>query len=207
MSTSLDFFERQFSVQVRDGEKKLNPFELLAQPYLFGDVLDYGCGLGNLGIVAAEGGCRVMALDAAPTAISYLKKLATEKGLPLTAVEADLRRFRIDGTYDTVISIGLLMFFDRNTALSQLRQLLSSVRPGGVAAINVLIKGTTFLDMFDPQSYYLFGPDELRTAFTGWNILVDSVDDFDAPRSTIKRFSTVIARRAAGASCEGPVCR
>jgi tellurite methyltransferase len=197
MSTSLDFFERQFSVQVRDGEMKLNPFELLAQPFLFGDVLDYGCGLGNLGVAAAKGGCRVLATDAAPTAISYLQKLAADQGLPLTAVEADLRTFRIDGIYDTVVAIGLLMFFDRNTALSQLAQLLASVRPGGVAAINVLIKGTTFLDMFDAQSYYLFEPDELRTAFTGWDILVDSVDDFDAPRSTIKRFSTVIARRPA----------
>ncbi|MDM5180128.1 methyltransferase domain-containing protein [Massilia sp. DJPM01] len=197
MNTSVDFFDQQFSVQVREGEKQLNPFELMAQPYLFGDVLDYGCGLGNLGIVAAKGGCRVLALDAAPTAISYLQKLAAEQGLPLTAVEADLRTFRIDGTYDTVVSIGLLMFLDENTALSQLTQLMTSVRPGGVAAINVLVEGTTFLDMFDAQSYYLFKPGELRRAFTGWGILVDSVDDFDAPRSTIKRFSTVIARRAA----------
>lgn len=197
MSTSIDFFDRQFSVQVREGEKKLNPFELMAQPYLFGDVLDYGCGLGNLSVVAAERGCRVLALDAAPTAISYLQTLAAEQGLTLTAVEADLRTFRIEGTYDTVVSIGLLMFFDQNAAFSQLTQLLTSVRPGGIAAINVLIEGTSFLDMFDPQSYYLFEPDELRRAFTGWEILVDSVDDFEAPRSTIKRFSTVVARRPA----------
>lgn len=195
MNTSVEFFDRQFSVQVREGETELNPFELMAQPYLFGDVLDYGCGLGNLAVVAAERGCRVLALDAAPSAISYLQKLAVEHDLPLTAVEADLSKFRIDGTYDAVVSIGLLMFFDQKTALSQLTQLLTSVRPGGIAAINVLIDGTTFLDMFDAQSYYLFEPDELRKAFHGWEMLVDSVDDFEAPRSTIKRFATVVARR------------
>lgn len=195
MNKSVDFFERQFAAQVGDEEKDLNPFESMTRPYLSGDVLDYGCGLGNLAVTAAEIGCRVLALDAAPTAISYLQKLATERRLPLTAIEADLRTFVIEDTYDTVVSIGLLMFFEQEIASLQLARLLRSVRPGGIAAINVLVEGTTYLDMFDAQSYYLFELDELKRAFAGWNILVDSIDHFGAPRSTVKRFSTVIARR------------
>lgn len=196
VNASVDFFDRQFSVQLRQGEARLNPFELMTQPYLTGDVLDFGCGLGNLAIAAAESGCRVVALDAAPTAIAHLQKLASERALPLTAVEADLRHYRIEGSYDAVVSIGLLMFFDRTTALAQLAQLMSRVRPGGIAAVNVLIEGTTYLGMFGTNDYYLFGHDQLRHAFDGWDILLESFVDSAAPNATVKRFATVIARKA-----------
>lgn len=63
--------------------------------------------------------------------------------------------------------------------------------------MNVLIEGTTFLDMFDPACYYLFGRNELKNAFDGWDILVESFDDFEAPCCTVKRFATVVARRNA----------
>jgi tellurite methyltransferase len=195
VNTSVDFFDRQFAVQLSQGQARLNPFESLTLPYLKGEVLDFGCGLGNLSVAAAERACRVLALDAAPAAIFHLQKLGAERGLPLTAVQADLRHYRIEGSYDSVVCIGLLMFFDRHTAVAQLAQLMSSTRPGGIAAINVLIEGTTYLDMFGADRYYLFQRDELRHAFAGWEILVESFHDSAAPHATAKRFATVIARR------------
>lgn len=195
MSTSIEFFDRQFEDQIRQGQNRLNRFELMTQPYLRGEVLDFGCGLGNLAIAAAEAGCRVWALDAAPTAVTHLRQVAEERGLSLTAARADLRNYRIKADYDAVVSIGLLMFFDRDAALTQLAELKASVRPGGIASVNVLIEGTTFLDMFGADSYYLFRRDELTAAFKEWEILVESFSDSDAPRSTVKKFVTVIARR------------
>jgi tellurite methyltransferase len=152
MSNSIEFFDRQFEDQIRQGQNRLNRFELMTQPYLRGDVLDVGCGLGNLAIAAAEAGCRVLAVDAAPTAVAHLQRIASERGLSLTAVQADLRRYRIEADYDAVVSIGLLMFFDRDTALARLAELKAHVRPGGVAAVNVLIEGTTFLDISAPMT-------------------------------------------------------
>ena len=195
MSTSVDFFNRQFSANVREGEHDLNPFELMSLPFLTGDVLDFGCGLGNLAIAAVENGCRVVALDASSTAIAHLQGEAARRSLPLTAFQADLRSYHFDASYDGVVSIGLLMFFAQPTATAHLDLLMSSVRPGGIAAINVLIEGTSFLDMFDEDSYYLFRRDELKLAFEGWEILVESYEDFNAPRGTVKCFATVIARR------------
>lgn len=195
MQTSVDFFDKQFSKQVLQKQHELNPFELLTLPYLAGQVLDFGCGLGNLSIKAAEAGCRVLALDASPTAITHLQRVAGERGLPITALEADLCSYRIDASFDTVVSIGLLMFFDRGTALAQLAQMRASVRRGGILSVNVLIEGTTFLDMFDPACYYLFGAEELREALSEWDILEEAFHDFEAPQSTLKRFATVIARR------------
>jgi tellurite methyltransferase len=195
MTTSIEFFDRQFENQVRQGEYRLNKFEQMTQPYLQGDVLDFGCGLGNLAIAAAESGCRVFALDAAPTAVANLGRTASRRGLAITAVEADLRSYRIEADYDAVVSIGLLMFFDRATALARLAELKASVRPGGIASVNVLIEGTTFLDMFGEDPYYLFRREELKEVFKDWDILVESFSNSVAPNSSVKSFVTVIARR------------
>jgi len=195
MQTSVDFFDKHFSEQVLHKQYELNPFELLTLPYVAGDVLDFGCGLGNLSIAAAEAGCHVLALDASPTAITHLQGVASERGLPITAIEADLCSYRVDAYFDTVVSIGLLMFFDHATALAQLAQMRDNVRPGGILSVNVLIEGTTFLDMFDPACYCLFRTHELKEALAEWDILAEAFHDFEAPQSTLKRFVTVIARR------------
>ena len=191
---SVGFFDAQFRRQLSEGERVLNPFEQVALPWLRGRVLDYGCGLGNLSVAAAERGCSVLALDASPTAIEHLRALATARALPIRAECADLRDHVPPAGFDAVVSIGLLMFFACADARRQLGRLQAALRPGGVAAVNVLIEGTTFLDMFDAQ-HCLFGREELPRAFAGWTLLHEAVQDFAAPRSLVKRFSTVVARK------------
>jgi len=195
MTTSVEFFDKQFQRQVDAGGIELNPFELAALPYLRGRVLDFGCGLGALAITAARRGCSVLALDASPTAIEHLRQVAAQDALPIEPLEADLRNYRLTEDFDTIVSIGLLMFFDCPTALRQLAQLQSRVRPGGTAVINALIEGTTYLDMFDEQGHCLFARDELRKQFAGWNVLSCEYQDFPAPMNRVKSFVTIIARK------------
>jgi tellurite methyltransferase len=192
---SVRFFDAQFQQQVREGRLALNPFELAALPYLHGQVLDYGCGLGNLAVAAAQRGCRVLALDASPTAIAHLRDVASAQALPIEAVEADLRSHQIAGDFDTVVAIGLLMFFDCATAWRQLGALQQHTRPGGIAVVNVLVEGTTYLDMFDPQAYCLFAPDALQARFAGWETLLCKREDFPAPNGQTKAFVTLVARK------------
>ncbi len=194
-SYSIRFFDAQFLQQVAQREFVLNSFEQLAVRHLRGDVLDLGCGLGNLTLEAARGGHRVVALDASPTAIARIREVAREEALDIDAREADLSASVLPGEYDTVVCIGLLMFFRRTDALALLEQLKSAVRPGGCAVVNVLTEGTTFFSMFDPRGYYLFEPDELQRKFTGWELVAARRDDFPAPEGTRKVFSTVVARR------------
>jgi len=197
---SIRFFDTQFQRQVRDADLKLNPFEEAALPYLEGRVLDYGCGLGNLSVAAARRGCHVDALDASTTAIEHLRHVARSENLPLRAEKADLRTYAIREDYDAIVAIGLLMFFDCPTAFAQLDRLQAHVRPGGLAIVNVLVEGTTYLDMFDPSAYCLFPRDALERRFAGWEMLRREYQDFPAPNGTVKSFATVIARRpAAGA--------
>lgn len=194
-SRSADFFERQFRGQVERGDYALNPFERAILPHLRGEVLDLGCGLGNLALAAAQAGCSVTALDASPSAIRDLAQRAERENLKLGARVADLERFAAAGQYDCVVSVGLLMFFPCSEARAVLAQMRDAVRPGGIAAINVLVEGTTYMAMFDPESHCLFGRDELTAAFEGWQPLLSEHEDFPAPGDTIKRFHTLVARR------------
>ncbi len=195
MNNSIEFFNTQFGEQVSSGELALNPFEGAALPYLQGRVLDFGCGLGNLAVAAARRGCSVLAIDAAPTAIAHLAARTRDERLAISASIADLRSYEIGEKFDAIAAIGLLMFFDPATARRQLNRLQDSVRPSGVAIINVLIEGTTYLEMFDPVDHYLFRRDEVRESFAGWEILSESFDHFTAPGNTLKCFVTVIARK------------
>lgn len=194
-SSSVRFFEAQFERQVRAGELELNPFERAALPWLRGKVLDYGCGLGNLAVTAAQQGCEVLALDASPTAISHLRQVAADTGLALRAQEAELSAFVLAEDFDTVVCIGLLMFLDCDSALRQLAQLQARLRPGGVLVLNVLVTGTTYRGMFDAQQHCLLSPDRWLACFEGWPLAYCEREDFPAPDQHRKSFLTLIARK------------
>jgi tellurite methyltransferase len=194
-NSSVTFFDRQFQQQVENQDFQLNAFELAALPHLTGRVLDFGCGLGNLAMAAAAQGCSVLALDASPSAIHHLQQRAAARGLPVEAIEADLRNHEISEDFDCVVSIGLLAFFDCQSASRQLSMLQDRVRPGGIAVINTLIEGTTWLEMFGTASCCLFARNELASRFVGWNVLHSEFSDFDAPGPTIKSFVTLIASK------------
>jgi len=195
---AVEFFDTQFQRQAAAGDYALNPFERGILPFIFGDVLDLGCGLGNLAIAAAREGCRVTALDASPTAIADLGRRAVEQNLVIAAREADLRNFMIEGQFDCVVAIGLLMFFKKVAARQGLTRIKELVKPGGIAAVNVLIEGTTFLGMFDPGEYYLFSENETQEFFAGWVQEYLNIESFPAPGETTKRFCTLVARRPTG---------
>ena len=193
---SVRFFDAQFRRQAAAKEFALNPFEARALPFIGGSVLDLGCGLGNLAIAAAAQGSRVLALDASPAGIESLAARARDLQLEIATRCVDLGDYVPEGQYDSVVAIGLFMFFPCDAARRQLKRALKAVRPGGTAVVNVLIQGTTYMEMFDSEmGYCLMAEDELPMAFKGWEVLDDRVEQFDAAAGTVKRFRTSIARR------------
>jgi tellurite methyltransferase len=196
-SRSAEFFGAQFERQIAARDYKLNPFEERALPYLIGDVLDLGCGLGNLALAAAARGARVTAYDACESAVDDLARRTLASGLDVWVKAIDLKGWRPERTYDAVNCIGLLMFFAREDALAGLEAVRDAVRPGGVAVVNAMITGSTFVAMFDPDAYYLCGPHEIAAPFAEWEVLHDSIEDFPAPGDKLKRFRSLIVRRPA----------
>lgn len=190
---SIEFFDTQFRQQIAAGEVALNPFEQRALQYLRGRVLDLGCGLGNLAVAAARQGAQVLALDASPAAIEFLGERARKEGLSVETRCADLGTYAPKGQYDCVVCIGLLMFLPCETARELLARAMAAVAPGGSMVLNVLIEGTSYLEMFDPHGYCLFAAQEIADAFSAWHTVDDRIEDFPAPGGTIKRFCTIIA--------------
>ncbi|MDH4060496.1 MAG: methyltransferase domain-containing protein [Aquincola sp.] len=192
---SVRFFDQQFEQQLAARQFELNPFELAALPHVRGKVLDYGCGLGNLAVAAARKGCSVFALDGSHAAIEHLRSVAGREALPIVAAEADLRIHEVMEDFDSVVCIGLLMFFDCRTAYRKLESLKACVRPGGVGVFNVLIEGTTYMSMFSPAEHCLFRPEDLAHSFSDWEVVRAWRQEFPAPGDTRKIFATVIARK------------
>lgn len=196
MNKAIDFFSQQFDRQIDSRDYALNVFEERTLRYLQGNVLDLGCGLGNLSIAAAERGHRVTALDACKHAVEDLQRRAEAASLPVEAVHADLSGWSPPRCYDSVVSIGLLMFVDCAAARRLLDEIRRAVTPGGVCVLNVLIEGTTYMKMFDENGYCLFPPDALLERFADWTLLDHQIEDFPTPEpGQIKRFATVVARR------------
>ena len=191
MSRSVEFFDTQFRKQVAAADYALNPFETAVLPFVRGRVLDLGCGLGNLSLAAARNGARVTAVDASPTAIARI----AQENVGIGAVLADVATYRIAGEYDAIVAIGLLMFMPCDAASRLLDEMREHVAPGGVLVINVLVEGTTYLDMFDPGGYCLFGRDEIEQRLAPWRIELSRHETFPAPGGTAKAFSTVVARK------------
>ncbi|MBA2722636.1 MAG: methyltransferase domain-containing protein [Methylibium sp.] len=200
---SVEFFDKQFERQVREHDLALNPFELAALPHLNGRVLDLGCGMGNLAVAAARRGCSVLALDGSATAIEHLRSVAAAERLDVEAPQVDLSHYEIGETFDTTVSIGLLMFFDCPSARWSLGDIQAHVREGGTAIVNVLIEGTTYLDMFDADRHCLFERAALADHFAQWELLRSEFSDFEAPGGRIKSFATVIARKPHAAAAAG----
>lgn len=193
---SVEFFDTQFQRQIRESDFRLNPFEERALAHLKGEILDLGCGLGNLSLEAARRGHRVLAVDASSAAVARINAQARQEALPVRALLEDVGKMKFDRAYDTIVAIGLLMFFERGQALALLRSIQDHVRPGGRCIVNVLIQGTTYMGMFDPESCCLFETDELAEKFAGWTLLDSRAETFPAPEGTCKAFSTVIAEKA-----------
>ena len=192
---SITFFDTQFQKQVASGDFALNPFEKSALPFVHGNVLDLGCGLGNLSIEAARFGANVLAVDASSTAIKRIQESASAEHLAINAVLADIENYKITAYFDAIVAIGLLMFFKREKSLALLADIQEHVTEHGIAITNVLTEGTTFMGMFEPGNYCLMGQNELEDRFKGWNVLRSIHDSFDAPGNTRKEFSTVIAQK------------
>ena len=130
-------------------------------------------------------------------AVEDLQRRADAESVALTAQQLELSHWKATETYDSVVSIGLLMFFGCDQADAILAEMQHATARGGILALNVLTAGTTYTEMFEPGEYCLLAPEELLDRFSKWRVLESRIQDFPVNDACIKRFVTVVAERPA----------
>ncbi|MBN2799640.1 MAG: class I SAM-dependent methyltransferase [Deltaproteobacteria bacterium] len=106
------------------------------------EVLDLACGPGRHALELARRGYRVTGVDLSGHYLRQLRDQADGEGLPVVAVEADMRHFERPNAFDAVIhyftSFGY--FDDPSDDLRVLERAHRSLRPGGRLLVDVLGK-------------------------------------------------------------------
>lgn len=109
------------------------------------EVLEYGCGLGELTIVLARSGARVTSFDLSPASVEFSRERATRDGV------ADRVRFVVaageslpfpDGSFDLAVGKAVLHHLDPATGAAELARVL---KPEGRAAFSEPLGMNPFL--------------------------------------------------------------
>ncbi|MCL2583448.1 MAG: class I SAM-dependent methyltransferase [Streptosporangiales bacterium] len=133
------------------------PAEVTALQSWFGDagpevrsVLELAAGPAEHARELAARGLRATALDQSKAMCAYAAERADEAGLDLDVVEADMRDFRLPGTFDAAITMlnSLCHLFTLDDMVAHLRAVAAHVVPGGLYVIEL----THPADHFGPAS-------------------------------------------------------
>ncbi len=155
-------WDARYREEISDGRARPRPFllqnlELLPRR---GTALDIAMGLGANSRVLVEHGLTVYGVDVSIEAT----RRARQKTPQIRAICADLTTFRMPRqAFDVVLN---LYYLQRDL----LAELNTIIRPGGIAIVETLM-----VDMLQVKPElnpdYLLQPGELRTLFSGWEIL------------------------------------
>ena len=163
---------------------------------LTGQLLDAGCGTGELVLLAAAHGAEATGVDISPRAIEQARRKAGERGLTARFEVGDATDLGALGlTAGTVLDCGLFHVFDDEHRARYVRSLAAVLPPGG----------TCYLMCFSDRMPGTFGPrrvsqDELRAAFAdGWEVASVTADAFELnagmPARTAQSWLATITRR------------
>jgi SAM-dependent methyltransferase len=105
-----------------------------------GAALDLCCGPGRHSVALARQGFAVTAVDRSPFLLAKAREHAA--GAPIEFVQADMREFVRPAAFDLAISLftSFGYFATRNEDLAVLRNVRSSLKPGGAFVIDIIGK-------------------------------------------------------------------
>jgi len=177
-----------------------DPWLLRVRPFLptGGEALDLACGRGGNALFLATEGFSVTAFDISQEALAQLEAEAARRGLRLQTRRADLEA----GVHLPKRSFELVLsFFYLHRPL--LPQLLSAVRPGGVAVMRTFSRAGSFPGgPGNPE--FVLRPGELPALFAGWEILLHE-EGFE-PSKKGGSLAGIVARRPVDAELRQEQC-
>ncbi len=164
-----NFFEESYAgIPPWEIGKPQIEFVKLEQEEQFGkNILDVGCGTGDLALHLTSLDYNVVGVDCAPTAIKKARAKATEKHVNVRFEVMNALELRsLDQQFDTIIDCGLFHVFEDKLRAKYRSSLESVLKPGG----------RFYMLVFSEHETREGGPlritqDEIRQAFqSGWNI-------------------------------------
>ena len=99
------------------------------------DVLDVGCGQGRNALFIARLGHHVVGVDLSATGIAHLLEDASDEGLNIDGVVADLHDYVPTGDFDVVVIDRTLHILDAETRLTVLARVCTATRDSGYVLI------------------------------------------------------------------------
>jgi SAM-dependent methyltransferase len=106
-------------------------------------VLDLGCGPGAHAIAMGARGYRVTGVDRSRRLLERARSEARARGIGVEWVEADMRHFRRASAFDLVCSLYTSFgYFDDRGNRTVLENILASLRPGGIAFLDLIGRET-----------------------------------------------------------------
>ena len=104
------------------------------------EVLDLCCGQGRISIPLARNGIRVTGLDFSNDLLSIARSKASNSGVQIKTIEADMRDIPFDNKFDAVINIFTALGYFESDAEDQkvLNAVAKSLKQGGLALFDLL---------------------------------------------------------------------
>lgn len=137
--------------------------------------LDIACGEGRNGIFLAQNGFEVTAVDISPVGLAKGMVRASQVGVRVDFVCADLDTYRVEQGYDLILDFNFLF-------RPLIPMMVEALTPGGVILMETVLKGPNLPG--EHRKEYLLGQGELEGIFTrddGEILLVEEDHSGDFP--------------------------
>lgn len=170
--------------------------ELFDAGEVAGEVLDVGCGTGELALLAGARGLSATGVDSSPRAIAIARRRASERGLEGVRFEVGdaLDLSFLPTRFDTVVDSGVMHAFNDVDRARYLESVRTALVPGG----------RYHLLVFSDEQPGSWGPRrvsrrELETAFSrGWRALHVQPAQFELTEGNARAWRASVTRDGAG---------
>jgi SAM-dependent methyltransferase len=163
-------------------------------------VLDLACGTGNLSIILARRGYRVIGVDGSPNMLEVARKKAESAGLNIDFVEGDLRSFSVEHPVDAAVCVfdSLNYLLEPIHVQSAYRSVSKALVPGGFFVFDVNTPGRLAaipheISLMEGRNHYVVWTDYYDSSRKWWKVRLTG---FIRQGKTWKRFDEIHRERA-----------
>lgn len=181
-------YDRKHAFVARYGESMIG----LLDPQPGEEILDLGCGTGELTLQLQQTGARVTGLDLSPTMLATARQRFLEAGVSIPCIEGDVRTLDVDRGFDAVFSNAVLHWVPE--ARKAAESIHRALRPGGRFVVELGGKDNNqrmvqalyqsmheILDAPPTFPWYFPSPDEYRNVLENAGFRVESLHWFRRP--------------------------